>query len=111
MSKDREAPFQALSDLPISKDAADNLCRARGLIVTFPDGLHVDSKRLVQEFACELAQKLRDAEEKYGYSDGWLKQDWEDQCRDHMREHMAKGDPRDVAIYAAFMWARGWATV
>ncbi len=78
--------------------------------VPIPDGLAPASARLVRDFAQALASKLRAAEEKYGYREGWLSQDWEAECRQHLREHMEKGDPRDVAIYAAFMWQRGWST-
>ena len=78
--------------------------------VSVPVDLHPATKSLVQMFAAAMASKLREAEEKYGYSDGWRTQDWEDECRQHMLDHMNKGDPRDVAIYAAFMWRRGWST-
>jgi len=54
---------------------------------------------------------MRGAELKYGYSDHWLHGIWDTECRAQMREHIEKGDPRDVAIYAAFMWARGWPIV
>jgi uncharacterized protein with PIN domain len=104
------APFKPMADIPMSLDAADNLAQSRALLVTFPDGLHPDSKRLVQSFAEELGRKLRAAEEKYGYRDGWLTQEWQAECLQHMHEHIAKGDPRDVAVYCAFMWARGWPT-
>lgn len=104
------ALFKPMSEIPMSIDAADNLAQARALLVTFPDGLHPDSKRLVQEFAEQMGQKLRDAELKYGRTDGWLRHDWEHECHKQLADHMAKGDPRDVAIYCAFMWARGWST-
>lgn len=28
----------------------------------------------------------------------------------HFHQHIAKGDPRDVAAYCAFMWWHGWST-
>lgn len=93
-----------------SPEAAEGICRTGGILVTVPHELHPDSKQLVQRFAEELGCKLRAAEEKYGYSDGWLTEDWETECREHLIEHLGKGDPRDVAIYAAFMWARSWST-
>lgn len=91
-----------------SKDASDNFVRSRCVMVTLDENLHADSKQLVQVFAEAMAEKLRQAELKYGYSNGWLTDDWEIQCRRQMMEHVAKGDPRDVAIFAAFMWARDW---
>lgn len=78
--------------------------------IPIPDGMTPCTIDLVRDFATALASKMREAEEKYGYRDGWLTEAWESECRQHMREHMAKGDPCDVAIYAAFMWRRGWST-
>ncbi len=80
------------------------------ITVNVPPRLHPASKALVQGFAAALAEKLRAAELKYEYSDGWKTESWEEECRQHMHDHVAKGDPRDVAIYCAFMWARGWST-
>jgi hypothetical protein len=99
-----------LDEQPISPDARDHLAQERVVIVLVPPELHPDTKQLVQVFAETLARKLRAAEEKYGRRDGWLKDDWEKDCRRGLREHLEKGDPVDVAIYAAFMWARGWST-
>lgn len=72
--------------------------------------LHPETTRLVNSFAISLAHKLLAAEKKYGYSDGWLTDDWEVKCRADLLEHVHKGDPLDVAAYAAFCWARGWST-
>ncbi len=76
----------------------------------FPAGLHPSTTRMVEQFAQALAAKLRKAEIKYGYSNGWLTQPWEDECRKHLREHLERGDPLDVAAYCAFMWHRKWST-
>lgn len=78
--------------------------------LAFPQGLNPFTARLVHEFALALAGKLRSAETKYDYAAGWLTEDWERECRQHLLEHIAKGDPLDVAAYAAFMWRRGWST-
>lgn len=74
------------------------------------EGLHPATADLVQRFSTALADKLRKAEQKYGYSDGWLSPDWQAECQRHLAEHVAKGDPRDVAAYAAFCWHHGWST-
>ena len=66
--------------------------------------LHDDTKALVHHFAFALAEKLAAAEKKYGYSNGWQRADWMDECREHLRRHVEKGDPRDVAAYCAFLW-------
>lgn len=79
--------------------------------LTKPDGLHSDTYALVIGFAQALLDKLRRAEEKYGYSDGWMSNDWMDECRAKLVEHVAKGDPRDVAAYCAFLWHHSESTV
>lgn len=66
--------------------------------------LHPTTSNLVVRFARALAEKLAAAEKKYGYSDGWLRNDWMNECRAKLLEHVAKGDPRDVAAYCAFLW-------
>lgn len=62
---------------------------------------------LVLRFSDALRQKLAAAEKKYGYSDGWMDPSWMDKCRAELLEHVAKGDPRDVAAYCAFLWHHG----
>lgn len=78
--------------------------------VTMPDGIHDATALLVRGFASALAEKLRRSEIKYGYGAGWLHDDWEAECKRQLAEHLAKGDPLDVAAYLAFMWRRGWST-
>lgn len=77
---------------------------------TSPAGLHPSTVDLVARFATALAEKLRKAEEKYGYDDGWMGSAWMEECQARLLEHVAKGDPRDVAAYCAFMWHHGWRT-
>lgn len=72
--------------------------------------LHPATRDLVGRFSRALADKLASAEKKYGYSDGWADPDWMDECRQHLLEHVAKGDPRDVAAYCAFLWHHGGST-
>jgi Lar family restriction alleviation protein len=76
----------------------------------WPANLHPNTLDLVKRFAVALAKKLRLAEEKYGYGDGWADGDWEAVCREHLYQHLDKGDPRDVGAYCAFMWHHGWIT-
>ncbi|MCA0214564.1 MAG: hypothetical protein LCH79_15470 [Proteobacteria bacterium] len=73
--------------------------------------LHPATINLVVRFARALSKKLAAAETKYGYSDGWLSPDWMDECRAKLMDHIAKGDPRDVAAYCAFLWHHGASTV
>ncbi|MCK1445392.1 hypothetical protein IVB43_23695 [Bradyrhizobium sp. 48] len=65
---------------------------------------------LVSRFSAALLEKLRAAENKYGRKDDWLAPNWEAECQQQLLEHVAKGDPRDVAAYCAFAWYHGWTT-
>lgn len=78
--------------------------------IDMPEGLDPSTARLVVRFAQAMAEKLRAAEVKYGYSNLWLDDDWMDECRAKLREHLEKGDPRDVANYCAFLWHHGEST-
>lgn len=72
--------------------------------------LHPATADLVDRFAAALKEKLAKAQAKYGYSDGWLSEDWRDDLARKLTEHVQKGDPRDVAAYCAFAWHHGWST-
>ena len=74
------------------------------------DPLHPETRRLVQDFAVALAEKLIKAQKKYGRKDDWRSNDWKSDCRAELLRHIGKGDPLDVAAYCAFMWHRGWST-
>ena len=65
---------------------------------------------LVDRFASALEAKLRMAEAKYGWRNKWLRADWREECQGKLAHHVGKGDPRDVAAYAAFCWHHGWPT-
>lgn len=75
-----------------------------------PSELHPDTQKLVTDFCTALAEKLYKAQLKYGHSDNWSYANWEIECQTAFHEHIAKGDPRDVAAYCAFMWYHGWKT-
>jgi len=72
--------------------------------------LHPDTQKLVIDFCTALAEKLYKAQLKYGYDADWKQDGWPTQCQAHFHQHIAKGDPRDVAAYCAFMWYHGWKT-
>lgn len=75
-----------------------------------PAELHPDTQNLVADFCTALAEKLYKAQLKYGYDADWKQDGWHTQCLAHFHQHIAKGDPRDVAAYCAFMWYHGWKT-
>lgn len=70
----------------------------------------VETDALVDRFAVALKAKLRFSEAKHGWQNGWLKPDWRADCQRDLSRHIAKGDPIDVAGYAAFCWHHGWPT-
>lgn len=79
-------------------------------VPVMPLGLHPDTQKLVTDFCTALAKKLYKAQLKYGYDTDWKQDGWPSQCQAHFHQHIAKGDPRDVAAYCAFMWWHGWST-
>lgn len=87
------------------------MAKTKTMPVHMPAGLHKDTADLVARFAEALAEKLHAAEQKYGYSNRWMEDDWMRECRSKLADHMEKGDPRDVAAYCAFLWHHGEATV
>lgn len=72
--------------------------------------MNPNTSDLVDRFAVALKAKLAKAEQKYGYSDDWLKTDWKGELLESLAEHVFKGDPVDVAAYCAFAWHHGWST-
>lgn len=64
---------------------------------------------LVSRFAKALLAKLK-LPRANGRS-GWERDDWEAACQRGLNEHLAKGDPLDVAAYSAFLWHHRWTTV
>ncbi|ECI5657894.1 hypothetical protein DUR03_00015 [Salmonella enterica subsp. diarizonae] len=79
-------------------------------VPVMPPGLHPDTQKLVADFSTDLAEKLYKAQLKYGYDADWKQDNWSTQCLAHFHQHIAKGDPRDVAAYCAFMWYHDWKT-
>lgn len=73
-----------------------------------PEPFDADLENLVANFSKALLQKLYASEAKYNWQGGWKKDDWRDDLLKDIRKHVEKGDPRDVAAYAAFAWHHGW---
>nr|WP_230688512.1 DUF551 domain-containing protein [Enterobacter kobei] len=96
-------------DLSLLPDGINHLYAAPPAPVV-PAELHHDTRKLVTDFCTALAEKLYKAQLKYGYDADWKQDGWPTQCQAHFHQHIAKGDPRDVAAYCAFMWYHGWKT-
>lgn len=94
--------FTTWKDAAIHERVARNA--ARGVRTALETPITI---MLLQDFVLALDKKLSEAEKKYGYTDGWAKPDWMDECRTKLREHVEKGDPLDVAAYCAFLWWHG----
>lgn len=75
--------------------------------VRVPADLHPDTAYLVRRFAESLAKKLRASEIKYGYGNGWMAPGCVEELRGKLAEHVAKGDPVDVAAFCAMLWHHG----
>lgn len=112
LSNDRERSHELNVGVDIWNQCIDEVAKINGemIIAGRLDGLHPSTAALVNDFATALAEKLRKAELKYGYSNAWTNNGWMTECLADFHRHIAKGDPRDVAAYCAFMWYHGWKT-
>lgn len=112
LSNDRERAHELNTGVDIWNRCIDEVAKINGemIIVGRVDGLHPSTMALVNDFATALAEKLHKAELKYGYSNAWTNNGWMTECLAEFHRHIAKGDPRDVAAYCAFMWYHGWKT-
>lgn len=79
--------------------------------INMPAELSENTAELVIKFAEAMAEKLHKSEQKYGYSEEWMLNNWELECKSQLMRHIQKGDPVDVANYCAFMFYHGWSTV
>ncbi|HHQ8338953.1 TPA: DUF550 domain-containing protein, partial [Salmonella enterica subsp. diarizonae] len=95
---------------PEPKDGEPRLHIKEQPASVMPAELHPDTQNLAANFCTALAEKLYGAQLKYGYDADWKQDGWYTQCLAHFHQHIAKGDPRDVAAYCAFMWYHDWKT-
>ncbi|ECJ3537803.1 DUF550 domain-containing protein [Salmonella enterica] len=95
---------------PVPRDGEPRLHIKDMPAPVMPEELHPDTQNLAANFCTALAEKLYGAQLKYGYDADWKQDGWATQCLSHFHQHIAKGDPRDVAAYCAFMWYHGWKT-
>jgi hypothetical protein len=111
MTNDRKTARELNTGVDVWNRCIDEVAKLNGKsILSVPPELHPDTQKLVTDFCTALAEKLYKAQLKYGHSDNWSYANWEIECQTAFHEHIAKGDPRDVAAYCAFMWYHGWVT-
>jgi hypothetical protein len=67
-------------------------------------------KRMLRGQESIILDKLMHNEDKYSFGWGWRDDDWQEKLWRDLPHHVTKGDPRDVAIYAAFCMYHGWRT-
>lgn len=74
--------------------------------------LHPATAELVDRFAIALKEKLLASQIKHTERavDAWTNPHWRWLCQSDLVDHVRKGDPLDVAAYAAFCWHHGWLT-
>lgn len=106
-TEEEDAAIRRFESLDLLEKAEREAAEQQAYAAELPPSLHPATADLVRRFSYALGEKLAAAEKKYAYSDGWLSPDWMDECRSKLIEHVAKGDPRDVAAYCAFLWHHG----
>lgn len=68
-------------------------------------------REAMRHFLHDVYNKAMLARDKYGFHPmGWATPDWQEELQKGIAEHVQKGDPRDVAVYAMFAWFHGWST-
>jgi hypothetical protein len=68
-------------------------------------------REAIRHFSHDVYNKAMLARDKYGFHPlGWATPDWQEELQKGIAEHLQKGDPRDVAVYAMFAWFHGWGT-
>lgn len=76
--------------------------------IGLPGDLNTNTIKLVVDTANLMGQKLKAAQDKYGYEEGWMDREWSaEDVRKSAFEHLMKGDPLDVINYMAFMLYHG----
>lgn len=102
--------MQACEDGAPRSQIRDLLSRIREDISEPPTEADDPTAAMVRGFADAVVEKLRAADEKYGHGLMWRDDPNLDGMRRELREHLEKGDPRDVAAYCAFLWYHGETT-
>lgn len=82
------------------------LAKLRKISVDLPEGMHIETAFAVQAVAEALARKLHITDGKGGLEANGDANNHEKDCRRQLTEIAAHGDPLDVAVCAAFIWAQ-----
>lgn len=70
--------------------------------------INLELNALVASFSKALLEKFEASEEKYKWNGGWKKNDWQEDFNKQFKNHVANGDPIDIAAYCAFAWYHKW---
>lgn len=116
VTSDSPAEAQGVFTSPAFKHAQhDRVSHSGKEMATFylglPGDLNTNAIKLVVDTANLMGQKLKAAQDKYGYEDGWMNPEWaQEEVRKSAFEHLMKGDPLDVINYMAFMLYHGYSS-
>lgn len=87
-------------------------------VVVLPDSVSAEAQAMLHFASQAMADKFVAAEAKHEWKDAWRSLDDpnrtavgidpERDCRRYLIHHLAKGDPRDLMVIAAFMLHFGW---
>lgn len=77
--------------------------------VYVPVGVSYAAREMFRNGCKAAMRKFADSEKKHGWNDYWMRAPEED-IRAALREHVEKGDARDVVVLALICLARGIAT-
>lgn len=77
--------------------------------VYVPAGVSYAAREMFRVGVKVAMRKFADSEKKHAWQDYWQQAPAEE-VKAALREHVEKGDPRDVIIYCLICLARGWRT-
>lgn len=97
-----------------SEDKHPHAVTFRGLIdkVEYTIGIltasEPDQPDHLRELTDTLYFELRRAKEKYGYTDGWIRNDWHDELIVNLRDHIQRNKTIGAIAFLGFAWYHKW---